>query len=446
MERKFKFTAAKVARILPAGQDADNPLDRGKTYVYYWDTLIGGFGLRVSSKGTKAWTQLARVKVLDPKTGKVKAKPVQLRVGRYPAVTLAAAHKIAGEKLQQIERGVDPTKQVTEAKASAPTFGEIAEAYIADCVKRGRGRRGENQGKPFRTAVETERKLRKHPMKAWEKKTIDEITTKDVADLLDSIAENNGERMSNTVLTAITSLFSWAVEFKGVLKESPVRPRMKRGADNERDRFLTDDEIRHLWQATESIGYPYCGVYRMLLLTGQRRGDVAGMTDAEVDYDAKLWTIPASRHKSGRAHAVPLTPAMITLLQGLPRRAGCPYLFAGKTGEAASGFGQAQVKVQAALAKRDLGEAFATRWTLHDIRRTVATKMQEPPMELPPHIIDSVQGRVIAGEGRRYMQSAGMEQSKRRALQQWNDRLEAIINPPPAGKILHLPQHNTASA
>ena len=439
MERKMAFTAARVARIEPA--------PAGSKHIYYWDALIGGFGLRVSEKGTKAWTLLARYQ----------GKPVQLRIGRYAntaptkqeevIIPLSEARKIASEKLQQLERGIDPRvkRSAIEAVKTGPAFEKVAEEFIKQYVQKGIGRPGKRAGKPFRTAEQTELRLRNHPMKAWKGRPVETITRQDVNKLLNDIRDNSGPMMSKKIASLLRTMFDWFIDPCGLITKTPVGEKMGREAEVERVRYLSEDEIRILWPVLETLGYPYRDVYRVLLLTGQRRADVAGMRDSEVDLDAGVWIIPAERYKTGdttrRDHVVPLTDRVVEILRSLPRRAGSDLFFSNGAGAPAMSFGHAQKAIQKALEAINCGDAFQERWTVHDLRRTIATHCQG--IGIAPHLIDAVHGHVIQGVGSTYQRS-DMIDEKRRVLEAWERKLNEILNPGPDANVVKMADRVTA--
>jgi integrase len=160
------------------------------------------------------------------------------------------------------------------------------------------------------------------------------------------------------------AVYSWAVK-RGTLTANPldalpVAPIVKR------DRVLSDDELIALWRATTEGPGPFNGIIRMLLLTGQRREEVAGMTWDELSDDRSIWTIPGTRAKNGAAHIVPLSEPAQELLRTAVRLDD-DLVFPGLRGTF-NGFS----KAKAALDKR----SGVTGWRLHDLRRTTATGLQ----------------------------------------------------------------------
>src|SRR5204862_161290 len=116
----------------------------------------------------------------------------------------------------------------------------------------------------------------------------------------------------------------WAIS-RDIIEASPVVKIEKAGAETERERALSDAEIKTVWQAAERLPYPFGPFFRLALLTGQRRSEVASMRWADIDEEARTWTIPAELTKPGRAHVVPLSPLAVAILAECPCSGG--YVF-----------------------------------------------------------------------------------------------------------------------
>ena len=168
-----------------------------------------------------------------------------------------------------------------------------------------------------RTASETERRLRKYVLPRWAERPVQEITRRDVIELLDGIVDAGAPITANRTLTTLKTFFGWLVD-RSVLEASPCARVKAPAPETARDRVLSDEEIRPVWSAAHGLGAPYGGFVQLLLLTAQRRDEVAGLRRSELK-GANLWTIPGSRTKNGVEHDVPLSGPSATLLAGLPR-------------------------------------------------------------------------------------------------------------------------------
>jgi integrase len=170
---------------------------------------------------------------------------------------------------------------------------------------------------------------------------------------------------ANRTLEVVRNLFNWALD-EELVEYNPAQ-RIKPNPETPVERVLSDDELRVVWQRADEVGYPFGPLVKLLLLTGQRLRETAGMRWQDVDLDNATWTIPSSRSKSGREHIVPLPAPAVELLRSLPRL-GDHVFSTGRAGDKpVEGFSKA---------KRRLDQGCSvTDWTYHDLRRTVGTGM-----------------------------------------------------------------------
>jgi integrase len=135
--------------------------------------------------------------------------------------------------------------------------------------------------------------------------------------------------MARLAAVYASSCCAWAVK-RGSIAANPFAD-LPMAPAVERDRVLSDDEISRVWQATATAG-SFNSVVRMLLLTGQRLNEVAGMVWDEIDADIIVWTLPPERAKNGKAHIVPLSARARSLILDhcpLPSASGPGHLFPG---------------------------------------------------------------------------------------------------------------------
>jgi integrase len=172
---------------------------------------------------------------------------------------------------------------------------------------------------------------------------------------------------ANRTLAAVRRLCGWAVE-RGLISTSPCVGIRAPAAETSRDRTLADDELAAVWRGAAAIGWPFGPVIQLLILTGARRGEISGMRWAEIDVDAKLWTLPKERSKNGIAHAVPLSNAALAILETLPRiESESGYVFTTSGRVPVDGFGAANARIDHLL------PGSIAAWRLHDLRRTFAS-------------------------------------------------------------------------
>ncbi len=350
-----------------------NPASAGKRTVV-WDTAVPGLCVRVTDKGSASFCVMRRVKG--------SRAPVRRTLGiawtvPFPAnvalpYPLAAAREAARAMLLDMARGIDPKeKQAAERRAEAikkaNSFASVAETFIQKHVR------------GLKSGHEIEATIRRELIGRWGNKPVTEITRRDVVHMLEEIADDGRPYAAHKVFTIVSKFFNWAIgrDLYGI-EVSPcagVKTSEIVGRKEPRQRVLNDAEIRALWKATEGLGYPAAPFVRLLLLTGQRLREVAGMSWKEVDLEKSLWTIPPERMKGDQAHEVPLPPAAVELLKSLPRWQSGDYVFSSTGGAAPiKGFSKLKSRLDATL-----GDSVAP-WRFHDLRRTMRTGLGALPI------------------------------------------------------------------
>jgi integrase len=230
---------------------------------------------------------------------------------------------------------------------------------------------------------------------------------------LDAMAMRGSPAMAARTAAYGKAAYGWAVK-RGALSVNPflnlpVRPTERR------ERVLTDDELAAIWRATDGSG-PFSGIVRLLVLTGQRREEVAGMTWAELSGDFSTWTIPASRAKNGATHIVPLSAPAQDLLREAPRFG--ELVFPGLRGTF-NGWGKAKAALDA--------RSGVAGWRLHDLRRTAATGLQRlgVRLEVTEQVLNHVSGSRAGIVG--VYQRHDFADETRAALEAWGEHVEAIV-------------------
>lgn len=391
------------------------------------DGGVPGLYLVIQPSGAKSWAVRYRHE----------GKPRKMVLGKYPAMTLASARRKAETALDAAVRGHDPAAEALAEKAAKKAEAtdpdrDLVKTVVADFLKR--------HASQNRTADETAAIFRRNVLPKWGERRLDEITRRDVLDLLDGIVDRGAPVAANRTLAAVRKLFNWAVA-RDVLATSPCAGVKPPSPETSRDRVLSDDEVRWFWTATAELGWPFGPMFRALLLTAQRRDEVAEMTRAEVS--GNLWTIPAARAKNGRVHAVPLSAAAVAVLDAAPRIAGSKgYIFT-TTGETApSGFSKAKHRLDAlmlAAAQADDETIDAIpHWTLHDLRRTAASGMARCGVNLPviERVLNHVSGSFggVAGVYNRHSYADEMA----RALDLWAAHVAAVTDPDRGDNVVRL--------
>ena len=389
-------------------------------------TLPGTFGIRVTRKGAKSWVIMYRT--LDAAKGKIQQK--RLKIGSYPAMSLAEARKAARDTLLEVSKGSDPAKVKQAARAEllgAITFGDALNQFIDKYAKR------ETRG-----WKETSRVFDKYVKPDLGDYRLDAVTTLQIRDLVEAKAET-APYMANRMLAYLRKFFNWASE-RDMVDASPVSAIKPPGKENARDRILNDGEIRLAWNAFDKMGWPFGHAFTLLLITGQRRDEVTKMRWKDIDEKECLWTLPREATKADRLHEVPLSDLAVEILQSVPRTSN-EFVFSTNGKTPISGFSKAKAKADKTAAflqlqadgqdrptEKQTAESMLPDWRLHDLRRTVASYMAK--LGIAPHVIEKVLNHssgAISGVAAVYNRYAYTEE-KRAALDTWSRALEAIVH------------------
>ena len=389
------------------------------------DGKVSGLYLVVQPSGAKSWALRYRIYGASRK----------LTLGPYPGLDLAEARRKAQEAIGDIARGKDPAaekKVVREEQRAANSPSDRVEAIVAQFVQKHLAKKA----KPS-WAKEAERLLRVEIVSKWGERKLGEIKRADVRRLLEDIAER-APITANRTLATFRKLCNWAVA-QEIISASPCVGLEAPTEERTRERVLSDDEIRLAWNAFGACGWPFGEICRLLILTGARRDEVAGMRWSELELASAKWTLPPSRTKNRREHIVPLTDAAMRIIEGLPRIEGKEGLVFTTTGRSSvSGFSNAKAAIDRAVLKALREEAEArgedpvavmapSPWVVHDLRRTVATGLQRLGTRLEVteaclnHVSGSRGGIVGVYQRHEYFDE------KRAALQAWAKRLERIV-------------------
>jgi integrase len=384
----------------------------GKARVEYRDSLLPGLCLVVQPTGTRSFAVRYRI---GRRTRKYTIP------GVYPAIDLKTGRDLGAKALRAVAEGRDPGREKLEARESAPdTIAAVVRQFVTmHCMRVNRPR----------TARETQRLL-EDVLPRWRGRLASSITRRDVLDLLDHYVQSGRPSTANHVYRAVRKMFSWAVE-RDILVASPCAGIKLPSPEQSRDRVLSDDEIRAVWQAANKLGGNFGALVKLLILTGQRRDEVAGMRWSEINLDARLWGIARERVKNNKPHDVPLIESVIAILTALPRIAGSDFVLT-TTGKAPSTSYSKGKRRLDALLPPDMQP-----WRLHDLRRTLASGMARLGVHLPviEKILNHLSGSFggIVGVYQRH----DFADEKRIALQRWSDHVGQLVSGK-AAKILAL--------
>jgi integrase len=387
------------------------PAEAGKTYTVP-DGLVPGLAVRVMPSGARTFVLVTRF------PGK---SATRRALGSYGELTLEQAREKARGWLALIKRGIDPAddedrQRAAEQQRQANSFAAVCEDYFRLALPK------------QRKGAEVEQDMRREFISRWGKRPITDITARDVVAVLD--AKQDTPYQAHNLLGHIRRLYNWSIGRSVYgLDRSPcdrMKPADVIGKKLSRTRVLTDAEIRLLWAATETMGYPYGPMFRMLLLTGQRLREVSDARWSEFDLDRKLWIIPSERMKMGGPHTVPLADDVVALLKELPRFTRGDYLYSAKYG--------AKPVNGASVAKRRLDGLMeeCPPFVLHDLRRTMRTGLSGLPISTD--VAELVIAHARPGL-RRVYDMHSFEAEKRRALDLWAARVRDIVTPPPENVV-----------
>jgi integrase len=252
-----------------------------------------------------------------------------------------------------------------------------------------------------------------------------------VVGVLDRVVDRGAPIMANRLLVHVKRLFKWAVG-RGLVAASPAAHVEAPSPKVERERVLADLELRAVWQGCDRLGWPFGPLVQLMLLTGQREGEVAAMRWSDLDLDAATWTLASAQTKAGRAHLVPLSVAAVGILRAQPDLGG--FVFPGRRTDGARpvcGFSKAKVRLDKLCG--------VNGWVFHDLRRSAATVMAQ--LRIEPHVVEKIlnhSGAGVAGPMGKIYQRYDYLDERRDALELWATTLMRIIATGSRGEVVQL--------
>lgn len=367
----------------------------GRDRTIFWDATLPSFGLVVLHSGHKSWC-------------------VQYRHGRTSrrliikgALSLEDARKEARAVIGKIVRGHDVVMEKRRAtEVSTHSLRAICENYL------------EREGGKLRTTTKRRATLERLVYPALGSRPIDTIRRRDISQLLDDVEDGRGSAMADQVLALLRRICNWHASRDDDFVSPIVRGMSRRTPEErERDRILTDDELRRVWSTAETFPAPWGEFIRFLLLTACRRTEAAAMAWDELTGDS--WAIPASRYKTGAEVTLPLSAAARKVLAELPRIEGCEFVFTTNGRQPISGFSTAKLKFDIASGVTD--------WRLHDLRRTARSLMSRAGVDAD--VAERCLGHAIPGIRGVYDRHPYLEQM-RTAFEALSAQIELVVNPP----------------
>ncbi len=380
-----------------------------------------GLVVRVKPSGAKAWFYRYMFEGV----------PRMMMLGAFPGVSLAEARKRHGEAMLSVQQGVDPGVKAKEEKAkrkAAPSFKDLLDEFC------------EIELSKSPTCKERKRLVEKDALPSWGKRKVASITRRHAVLLLDEVRKR-APVGANRLQGVLIRMFNFASE-RGIIDFSPLAG-MRRGKEGSRSRVLTDDEIKSLWNSLE-LERTDIDIYRVvklalkvILLTGQRPGEVAGMRWEQIDGDQ--WISPADSRKNREENRIPILPMLADVIeQAKVYSSESPYVFRSShhkkpiisaiaKKDQVKAVDQTKPVTVGALAnaiRRHRAEMKINHFTPHDLRRTLRTRLAE--LGVSDIVAERVLGHKLQGVLGIYNRH-GYDAEKRQALALWEQRLREIL-------------------
>ena len=371
-------------------------------YKLEWDDKLKGFGVKVTARGVITFFVFYRNE---------RGQQRRMTIGRFGVLTAYEAREEAKARLLEVAHGEDPVEDRKQERGE-PTFSALAEEYI---------KRHASQKK---SGHEDIRIIKRDLLGPWGNLPAKEIRRRDVIRLIDEIKDRGAPIMANRTLSVIRRVYNIGIS-RDLVDVNPTVLVRRPGKEQRRERVLKADEVKRLWERFDSmlgVGSHVKVGLQLILITGQRPGEILNMEWSELDIQSATWEIPSTKTKNGLPHRVPLSPMAIRILEALPKHGN--YVFPSRTG---SGFDEGRPMATNSLAlaiRRNRVFLGLEEFTPHDLRRTCASFLGSLGVEqsLISRILNHTE-RGVTSIYNRY----GYEKEKRQALVLWAGKLEEIV-------------------
>jgi integrase len=400
-------------------------LKSGNELVEWWDKSTPGFGIRVSPKGKKTWFVMYRSAGLRRR----------LKFGRYPEISLEKARIKARKALSDVSEGKDPAQEkkaqealIKRERLEAKTFAQLAQIYIEEYAKLNK-----------RSWEEDERIIEKLLKPEFGTLNVKEITRSHVRSFLRGMAAKT-KVQANRAHACLRKIFNWAIKEEIVDMEGNPASGISSpgGREKPKERNLSDDEIKAVWNKLEQDSTGPKKALQLILLTGQRPGEVVGLPWEELNSNDSLWMLPGSRAKNGLANIVPLSTQALRIIEKQrevlesqrqkrekrgQKTTPSAFLFPCRHLTKDKPMTVFAIDQEAQTISQDLG---IPGFTPHDLRRTCSTKLGE--MLVPGHLIDRITNHKPTGITDRVYNKYDYLREKQEALNAWGARLLRIVS------------------
>jgi integrase len=413
-------------------------LPADKTDYVVFDDDLPGFGIRLRKGGSRSW-------VFQYTLGN---KQRRMSLGSATAIPLAKARETAADLHAKVRLGQDPAGQKAESKQqAAETFEAVATSYLA-------ARKRDMRPSAY---DQVDRHLMKY-CKPLHGLQLANVTQRAIATRLNELRDKAGVVQANRTRSSLHAFYRWAMQ-QGIVTQNPVA-NTGRFEERSRERTLTDDELREIWEAAGDDHYG--SIVKLLMLTGQRADEMASLAWSELrkvevpksridGVELPAFTIdaidlPPERTKNGRPHIVPLSKLALTIIEAQPQRVGNDgalrdFVF-GIGNSGFSGWSKSKERLDQRILEARVnawqdtgckgpGPGAMAHWTHHDLRRSLDTIMNDR-LGIAPHVVEAILNHVsgvrsaksgVAGVYNRalYLRERG------EALRMWGDHITALL-------------------
>ena len=380
----------------------------GEGYTLVWDETTPGFGARIIPSGRISFLVFYRNE---------DGKQRRYSIGHFPAVSPSDARKKAIEIKGQVAGAKDPFDLI--ATRGTPKFAVLAHEYI------------ERRCRQKKSGPEDERIINKDLLPTWRKIPAKSIKRRDVIELIDKINERGSPIMANRTLSLVSRIFNFGIS-RDLVEHNPTVMVRPPGKENQRDRVLKSGEIETFWTKidTMSVAGPHVKTaLRLILILGQRSGEILSMEWSDIDFETATWAIPGTKTKNGLPHQVPLSGLAVDLLSEIERTG--PYVFPRKSGKGINPDYHMESSALAIAVRRNREHFGLDHFTPHDLRRTAASHMAR--LGVSRFIIRRILNHAEREVTDTYDRYSYLNE-KREALNLWEIELRGLIS----GKISNI--------
>lgn len=371
-------------------------------YKLEWDDKLKGFGVKVTARGVITFFVFYRNE---------RGQQRRMTIGRFGVLTAYEAREEAKARLLEVAHGEDPVENRKQERGE-PTFSALAEEYI---------KRHASQKK---SGHEDIRIIKRDLLGPWGSLLAKEIRRRDVIRLIDEIKDRGAPIMANRTLSVIRRVYNVGIS-RDLVDVNPTVLVRQPGKEQRRERALKADEIKQLWERFDSMqeaGPHVKAALQLILVAGQRSGEILGMEWSEVNFESATWEIPSTKTKNAQAHQVPLSPMALNILMSLPRHG--KFAFPSRIGTSIDETRPMKSGALAHAVRKNRELLGLEQFCPHDLRRTCASGLASIGVErfVISRILNHIERNVTAIYDR-----YSYDKEKRLALNLWASKLEEIV-------------------